>query len=54
MTPQEKQEYMLNQVIDSTSKILALLSPMAERFMKRRDWDSSGPDSDRPVGNMTR
>jgi hypothetical protein len=50
LTPQQKHEQLLNQVLESTSKILAILMPIAEKYAKRRSEDS-GP---RGFGNMTR
>jgi hypothetical protein len=60
-----KSQDVLNQLLDSTSKILAILTPMAEKFAKResREFDPSGPrrrDFDlggppgRRFGNMSR
>ena len=50
MSPQEKNEYLLNKVLESTSKILTVLGPMAEKFARRRNGDS-GP---RGFRNMSR
>ena len=54
-TPQEKHEYLLNQLLESTSKILNVLMPIAEKYAKRqaREYNSSGPRN-RGFGNMSR
>jgi hypothetical protein len=56
MTSQEKHEYLLNQVLESTSKILKILTPVAAKFIERytRTRDASGPyEGKHRRGNMT-
>ena len=56
MSPQDKHEYLLNQVLESTSKILTVLTPIAEKYvrMHSRDWESGPRRRNNGFGNMSR